>query len=79
MFKKIKDWVLGTKPVEQSTNWPHPEKSEPVVPTPEPVVEVPKAPEPVVAKAEEPKSVPASPVKKPAPVAKNHIKKKPAK
>lgn len=67
MFKKIKDWVLGTKPVEQSTNWPHPE----------PVVEVPKAPEPVVAKIEEPKPVPASPVKKPA--ARNYSKKKPVK
>jgi hypothetical protein len=74
MFKKIKDWVLGTKPVEQSTNWPHPEKSEPVVATPEPVVEVPKAPEPVVAKIEEPKPVLASPVKKPAP----RKRKKPA-
>ena len=78
MFKKIKDWVLGTKPVEQSTNWPHPEKSETVVLTPEPVVvEVPKAPEPVVAKIEKPKSVPASPVKKPA--ARNYSKKKPVK
>ena len=77
MFKKIKDWVLGTKPVEQSTNWPYPEKSETVVSTPEPVVEVPKAPEPVVAKIEEPKPVPASPVKKPA--ARNYSKKKPVK
>jgi hypothetical protein len=79
MFKKIKDWVLGTKPVEQSTNWPHPEKSEPVVPTPEPVVvvEAPKASEPVVAKIEKPKSVPANPVKQPA--ARNQPKKKPVK
>jgi hypothetical protein len=44
MFKKIKDWVLGTKPVEQSTNWPHPE---PVVAKIEEPKPVPASPSPV--------------------------------
>jgi hypothetical protein len=86
MFKKIKDWVLGTKPVEQSTNWPHPEKSEPVVKNIKETTEsitatvqvIPAGTEAsVAAKVEKPKPVPANPVKKPA--ARNYSKKKPVK